>query len=209
MYLCTLALWSPATGAINMFKKCTKCSEEKPHNEFPKASSGKGDLYGLRSQCKKCHSQTNLLWHKNNYVKSKENHDKWLKENSNKVKEYSKKWISENTEKHAETNKNWKKNNASRNSANSSRKRAAQLNATPLWLSAIQLAQIQEFYDVASAKSVQTGIKYHVDHIHPLQGDGFSGLHVPWNMQILTAKENIAKKNKIPAQEVNLFWGAL
>lgn len=192
-----------------MFKKCTKCFEEKPYNDFPKASSGKGDFYGLRSQCKKCHSKANILWHKNNYKKSKENHDKWIKENLDKVKAYSKKWIFENKEKHAETNRQWKKNNASRNSANSSRKRAAQLSATPAWLSAIQLAQIQEIYDIALAVSVQTGIKHHVDHVHPLQGNNFSGLHVPWNMQILTAKENIIKKNKIPMHENSLFWGAM
>lgn len=67
--------------------------------------------------------------------------------------------------------------------------------ATPTWLSAIQLAQIEEQYEIAVARTTQTGVMHHVDHVHPLRGKNFRGLHVPWNLQVLTAIDNIRKKN--------------
>jgi len=64
------------------------------------------------------------------------------------------------------------------------------------WLSAIQLAQIEEFYEIAAARNMQTGVEHHVDHIHALRGKTFSGLHVPWNLQVITAEENLRKGAK-------------
>jgi hypothetical protein len=73
------------------------------------------------------------------------------------------------------------------------RRRAAQENATPKWLTAIDKAQIQEMYDVSVARETQIGVKHHVDHMIPIMGKKVSGMHVPWNLQVITATENLSK----------------
>ena len=45
--------------------------------------------------------------------------------------------------------------------------------------------------------SETTGERYVVDHIVPLQGETVSGLHVPWNLRVITQVENLAKSNKL------------
>lgn len=63
--------------------------------------------------------------------------------------------------------------------------------ATPPWLTAEHKQSIREMYELAAMLGM------HVDHIMPLRGETSSGLHVPWNLQLLAPVENIKKGNKI------------
>lgn len=67
----------------------------------------------------------------------------------------------------------------------------------PAWLSDEQIAEIREFYLLSAEISKRTKVKYHVDHIVPLLGKNVSGLHVPWNLQVIPAMDNLRKSNKL------------
>ena len=78
-------------------------------------------------------------------------------------------------------------------------RRARKRLATPPWLTDAMKTEMEIIYIIAKtcSHSTVTNTKYHVDHIVPLAGKTVSGLHVPWNLQILTAKENLKKSNKL------------
>jgi hypothetical protein len=190
-------------------KICNGCKQSKPFHCFSVVKPGRGDKNNLASRCKECRAKKNLEWHRNNLARAKENRANYYKNNKEKEVAQAKDWRESNKERHAETNKAWKKANPSMNAKNSSARKSKKLQATPNWLTAIHHAQIQEMYDVAVAKTVQTGIKYHVDHIFPLQGETFSGLNVPWNLQVITEFDNISKKNRFPKEFQHVSWGGV
>jgi len=68
--------------------------------------------------------------------------------------------------------------------------------ATPPWITKEQKLQMRQLYLQAQSLTKLTGERYVVDHIVPLINDGVCGLHVPWNLRVITQEENLAKSNK-------------
>ena len=71
--------------------------------------------------------------------------------------------------------------------------------ATPVWLSKDERLQMRELYIQARKLTALTGERYVVDHIVPLRSHEVCGLHVPWNLRVITQEENLAKSNKLLA----------
>jgi len=182
-------------------KVCTKCGVEKPRSEFYKSSRNKS---GIISQCKPCKDKIVKDWEKRNpdskrksalnqyykhHEKKKAKAREYKSNNQQKLKQNMKAWRAANreyTKKYYEENKAWFKTwNANRR---------AQINkATVRWA---DFEKIKSIYERAIKLTKETGVQHHVDHIIPLNSKYVCGLHVEYNLQILTESENLAKGNR-------------
>jgi 5-methylcytosine-specific restriction endonuclease McrA len=192
-----------------VLKKCNKCRIKKDTLEFSKSQNTKD---GFWFNCNSCRPnwtirQSNIKkvesaeFKKPKSTKSLE--DKKIEQrdyyNRNKEKrlEYARKRYAENTEIIKSRVKKYNSRNRGATNALKAKYRASKYKATPPWLTKDHLSQIKSFYKKARSLSEEVGELYQVDHIVPLQGKDVCGLHVPWNLQILTKAENIRKFNKL------------
>lgn len=202
-------------------KYCNKCRKTKPLSEFQKCSRNKS---GLQTYCRECRNLAKRKYNKENRhvyenyynnnkhrilentKKYKEEHKEFFKQydkeyreqNNQKIKEYKHKHYLKNKEKYYEKTRKWKKENPGMVNQNTAKRRAKKLNATPKWLTKAQLAEMADIYKQAKElEAIFFNRKFQVDHIIPLRGKEVCGLNVPWNLQILTAEENIKKGNKL------------
>lgn len=117
----------------------------------------------------------------------------WAAKNKDKVNKANMDWYRKNKEICKEHHIKWRENNQAACTAKNAKYKASKINATPDWAN---LDKIKVLYEKCKWLESLTGLKYHVDHIIPLQGKNVSGLHVWENLQILEANLNISKSNK-------------
>lgn len=169
-------------GLDTNMKTCSKCKVEKSLSEYQK---NKSNSDGLQYQCKQCRKETCRLSYKKNFEKNADNRKKRDLE-----------WRLNNREKHLAKLQKYRKstNGKSKKCFLEKKREANKLNRTPRWA---DFNKIQMYYTVCAFFNEVNGyIKYHVDHVVPLQGKNVSGLHVQNNLQVIPAKENVRKGNR-------------
>ena len=102
-----------------------------------------------------------------------------------------------NIEERREYQRHWSKTNRGTANAISKNYKLKKINATPAWLSESQLLHIKCKYQLAAMLNIHGVEAWHVDHIVPIRGKDVCGLHVPWNLRVIPAKENMTKGNRI------------
>lgn len=164
-----------------MVKTCLICTSIfKPYRTSNKYCSKKCRV----QEGNKIRSDYKKQWNKTNQTTIKESRLQWLEKNPSKRKESSAKYQ--------------KANRAYYNSYSSLRNRyqkQAQLKSLTEW----DLFYIEELYDIASKRGLE------IDHIIPIKHNKICGLHVPWNLQMLTRSENAKKSNKYDEDVVCIF----
>lgn len=92
-------------------------------------------------------------------------------------------------------NNNWKKLNRGKANFWERNRQLAELQRTPAWVDADELFLISEAYALAILRTELTSVAWHVDHVIPLRGKRVSGLHVPLNLAVIPAIDNMRKHN--------------
>ena len=174
-------------------KNCNKCNKVKPFSEFHKKKDSPDNL---RASCKVCRNLESKEWYENNKERRLKLSKEWNKENKEQKRKNDNNWWRKNPDKRYSKFKRFHENNPHKNAEYIAKRRAAKLQRTPEWLTDDHLWMIKEVYELAQLRSEATKVDHHVDHIVPLQGKDVSGLHVPWNLQVIPWYDNLSKSNK-------------
>lgn len=190
-------------------KLCVSCKAQKSLSEFYKR---KDSPDGYRNDCKDCRKVLSSKNHYANheakkaqfkvaYKKRKASNPNLSAEqyakNREKDLERSKLAYQANAEDRKAKQRHWSKTNRGTANALAKNYKLKKINATPAWLSESQILHIKCKYQLAAMLNIHGVEAWHVDHIVPIRGKDVCGLHVPWNLRVIPAKENMTKGNRI------------
>ncbi|QGH74791.1 hypothetical protein MAL1_00012 [Bacteriophage DSS3_MAL1] len=142
--------------------------------------------------CYKCHREERTEWNK-----------KWAKTNPEAAAAASRRQRAANPERRRAQEREWRARNRAKCKAKKMRHIAALEMATPTWLTDDQWEQMNVTYEERDRITAETGVQHHVDHIVPLRGESVCGLHVPWNLRVISAEHNTRKGNKWSSEGVS------
>lgn len=123
----------------------------------------------------------------------------WTLLNKEKVCESKKKWILQNPEKRKEASAAYQRRNKAYYNQYATLRSRYVKQARPKWLNEFEELWLDEIYDLAQKRQME------VDHIVPIKHDRVCGLHVPWNLQLLTRSQNAAKSNRFDEDVVAIL----
>lgn len=163
-----------------MERKRNTCETVKSLLDFGVSATG---VAGRKRMCKVCYSKKSKEYRiKHKEVLSVRRRARYLK----------------NHDKEKSDNNKWKKENPDKRSFTDAKRRAAKLQRTVAWADTDKIREIyKDCIEInLAAKAAGCAEMFWVDHVVPLQGELVSGLHVEYNLDIITASENLKKSNK-------------
>lgn len=171
---------------------CNVCKVNKPFSDFFRNKKFPG---GIAYTCKPCNMEAALRWKLENPERWLQNQRRYAANNAARKGKLAKQWALDNPDRRRIVNKTWVSANRDRVRANKAFAKYRRRLATPPWLTQQHRDEIAEAYRLARWLTRFFGVVYEVDHIIPISGELVCGLHVPWNLRVITAEENRTKSN--------------
>lgn len=185
---------------MKLTKVCSRCGIEKSLADFVKDDKCKD---GRKNPCESCRKEYRKNYYRLNSLAARDRGEDYRAANKEEIKAKKSKYREENREKLREKQRDYYNEDKLKNPERwSDKERKEILKRQTLELTREQRREITYFYSLRDALTFSTGTAHHVDHIIPLKGKNFSGLHVPWNLQVITAEENLQKGNRLCIDEM-------
>ncbi len=158
-------------------KTCLRCQAPKAPTEFSFNEKGR---YGLHPWCKECVREYNQMRYATGHVERS-----YVRKSQAFKVDYVP--LKKDTTKVKDTSPGFR-------TAERAWLRIQKRGQVPPW---VKFEEILPIYEAAAMAK-----HYVVDHIVPLKGKNVWGLHVPWNLQLLTPYENSVKHAKHPSSMI-------
>lgn len=205
----------PSNLISKIDKTCSSCNTLKTYSEFYVCGTSTDGLRGICKECvksnekkknyevsvtvKKC-SSCRSLKESSEFNKSSRSKDGLRPKCNDCCGTVRKKYYWENREKLLAQNKEFRDANKHLYLVKSKNRR----NILSKKINTLYNERMREIYYVCEA--VRGEVNYQVDHIIPLTHKKVCGLHVPWNIQLLSKSENCSKSNKFDGTNDNESW---
>lgn len=183
-----LTLTNPEENCM-IARKCKKCERDRPHSDF---RANKRSRDGLARNCNNCVAQI----HQHRQDRKPRTSKYTAEERKRRRQQSLKKYYEKNKLSIQIVSEAWRRRNSEKLTASAAKRRAVKKQQSPsltehqkLWMAAI--------YRRAQRMTQVTGITYHVDHWWPISR---GGLHVPWNLYVIPAKDNLEKGRRRPGR---------
>jgi hypothetical protein len=148
-------------------------------------------------RCNLCLKNYRKAYREANLLRIAESKKQWKLKNKEHVAEKDRAYAQLNPEKRTIARKKWIEINPGKNNAAKKLNSVARKKRVPMWLTDDDKWMLDQAYELAALRTKMLGFAWHVDHVIPLNGKKVSGLHTPYNVQVIPWLENLRKGNRV------------